>query len=85
MCSLTQSCPTLCGPITVACQTLCMKFSMQEYCSGLPFPAAEDLATPGIKPASLVSQGLNLCLSSPALADGFLALVPPGNPLVQYS
>ena len=40
-------------PWTVDCQTpLSMKFSRQEYWSGLPFPSAGDLPNPGIKPAS---------------------------------
>ena len=40
-------------PCAVACQaTLPMQFSRQEYCSGLPFPATEDLPYPGIKPMS---------------------------------
>jgi len=30
-------------------------FHRQEYWSGLPFPAPENLSDPGIKPASLVS------------------------------
>ena len=38
-----------------------MKFSKQEYWSGLPFPS------PGIKPASL---------ASPALAGGFFTIEP---------
>ena len=49
-------------PWTIACQTLCMGFSRQEYWSGLPSPPAGDLPDPGIKPASLLS---------PALAGGF--------------
>ena len=49
---------------TVACQTpLCMGFSRQEYCSGLPFLSPEDLPYPGIKRTSLASL---------ALAGGFL-------------
>ena len=50
-----------------------MGFPKQEYWSGLPFPPSEDLPHPGTEPASL---------RSPALARGFLALVPPG---VEYS
>ena len=50
-----------------------MGFPRQEYWSGLPFPPSEDLPHPGTEPASL---------RSPALARGFLALVPPG---VEYS
>ena len=40
-------------PGTVACQApLSMKFSSQEYWSGLPFPSPGDLPNPGIEPAS---------------------------------
>ena len=40
-------------PRTVACQApLSMKFSRQEYWSGLPFPSPEDLSNTGIKPIS---------------------------------
>jgi len=42
-----------------------MEFSRQEYWSGLPFPAPEDLPNPGIKHASLVS---------PALAGRFFTI-----------
>ena len=57
---LSQLCPT---PWTVACQApLSMGFSRQEYWSGLPFPASEDLPNPGIEPPSL---------AFPALAGGF--------------
>ena len=31
---------------------LCMEFTRQEYCSGLPFPSPGDLSNPGIKPRS---------------------------------
>ena len=38
-------------PWTVACQApLSMRFSRQEYWSGLPFPSPGDLPDPGIKP-----------------------------------
>ena len=44
---------------TVACQApLSMGFSMQEFCSGLPWPPAGDLPDPGIEPASLTSPAL---------------------------
>ena len=49
-----------------------MRFSRQEYWSGLPFPSLEDLSDPGIKPTSLVSA---------VLAGGFFTTVPPGKPL----
>ena len=47
---------------------LSMKFSTQEYWSGLPFPSPGDLPDPGIKPTFLVS---------PALASDFFTTVPP--------
>ena len=44
-------------PWTVACQApLSMKFSRQEYWSGLPFSSPGDLPDPGIKPRSPVLQ-----------------------------
>jgi len=46
-------CPTLATPWTVVCQVpLSMRFSRQEYWSGLPFPSPGDLPNPGIKPWS---------------------------------
>ena len=55
-----------CDPMTVACQApLSMRFSRQEYWSGLPIPSPRDLPNPGIKP------------ESPALAGGFFITVPP--------
>ena len=51
------------APWTVACQApLSMRFSRQEYCSGLPFPSPGDLPNPGVEPGSL---------ESPALAGRF--------------
>ena len=45
---------------TIACQTtLSMKFSRQEYWSGLPCPPAGDLHDPGIKPTSVVSRAFS--------------------------
>ena len=47
---------------TKACQApLPMKFSRQEYWSGMPFPTPGDFPNPAIDPGSLVS---------PALAGG---------------
>ena len=58
-----QSCLTLCSPWTAAhWSPLSMRFSTQEYWSGLPCPPPGDLPNPGIKPASL---------TSPVLAAGF--------------
>ena len=65
------SCVPLCDNMGYSPQApLSMGFSRQEYWSQLPFPSG-DLPDPGIKPMSLVS---------PALAGGFLTLVPPGKP-----
>ena len=50
---VTKSCPTLAAPWTVAHQApLSMRFSRQEYGSGLPIPPSGDLPDPGIKPRS---------------------------------
>ena len=60
-------------PWTVACQVpLTMRFSRQEYWSGLPFLSPGDLPDPGIKPMSPVS---------PASAGRFFTTEPPGKPL----
>ena len=56
-------------PWTAACQTpLSMKFSRQEYWSGLLCPPPEDLPNPDIKPRS------------PALQADSLLTEPPGKP-----
>ena len=56
-CEVAQSCPTLCDPMTIAYQApQCMKFSRQDYWSGLPFPSPVDLPNPGIKPWSPTRQ-----------------------------
>ena len=48
-----QSCLTLCDPMDCSPpHPLSMKFSRQEYWSGLPFPSPGDLPYPGIKPGS---------------------------------
>ena len=61
--SVAQLCLTLCDPWTVALQVpLSMKFSNQEYWSGLPFSPPGDLPNSEIEPTSLMSL---------ALADGF--------------
>ena len=50
-------------PWTVACRApLWVRFSKQQYWSGLPCPAPEDLPYPGIK---------SFFLMSPELAGGF--------------
>ena len=62
---------TLVTPLTVARQApQSMKFSRQEYWSGLLFPTPGDLPDPGIEPGSLMS---------PALASRFFTTRPSGN------
>ena len=56
-------------PWTAACQPpLSMRFSRQEYWSGLPFPSPEDLPNPGIEPTS---HALN------CITGGFFTPEPP--------
>ena len=62
MCSVTQSCPTLCGPVNYRLTRLFCPCSRQEYWSRLQCPTSGDLLDPGIKPMSL---------ASPSLSDGF--------------
>ena len=51
--SVAKSCLILANPWTIAHQApLSMRFSRQEYWSGLPFPSLGDLPNPGIKPRS---------------------------------
>ena len=58
---VTQLCPTLATPWTVACQDpLSVGFSRQEYWSGLPFPSPGDLHDPGIEPRSPALQADSL-------------------------
>ena len=53
-----QLCLTLCDPMDVAHQALLsMKFSRQEYLSGLPFSSPVNLPDPGIEPATLAYTG----------------------------
>ena len=67
---VTQSCPTLCDPWTVAHQAPpSMGFSRQEYWRGLPFPSPGDLPNPGMKPRS------------PTLQAYALTSAPPGKPI----
>ena len=59
-------------PWSVARQApLPMRFSRQEYWSGLPSPSPGDLLNPGIEPGSL---------TSPASAGRFFTIVSPGKP-----
>ena len=60
-------------PWAVACQApLSMGFPRQEYWSGLPFPFPGDFPNLGVVPAS------------PALADGFFTVEPPGKIYISY-
>ena len=50
---ITKLCLTLVSPWTVVCQApMSMRFSKQEYWSGLPFPSPGYLPDPGIEPGS---------------------------------
>ena len=57
-----QSCLTICDPMECSHQAPLnsTEFSKQEYWSGLPFPAPEELLHPGIKPWSPASQADSL-------------------------
>lgn len=76
VCSVAQSCPTLCEPMeTVAHQApLSMEFFRQEYCSWLPFSTPGSLPDPRIEPASFVS---------PVLVGRFFTTEPPGKPKIE--
>ena len=68
---VTQLCPTIATPWTVAHQApLFLEFSRQEYWSGLPLPTPGGLPV-GTEPVSLVP---------PALAGGFFTTMPPWRP-----
>ena len=61
-----KSCLTLVTPWTVAHQApLSMKFSRQEYWSGLPFPSPGDLPDPGSEPRSPTLHADTLLSESP--------------------
>ena len=61
---VTQSCPTLVIPWTIACQVpLSTQFFRQKYWSGFPFPPPRDLPDPGIKLVSPILQADSFPLS----------------------
>ena len=69
VCTVTQSCPTLCNPKTGARQVpQSMGFPRQESWNRLPFPPPGALPDPGIKSPSH------------ALAGRFFTTEPPGKP-----
>ena len=72
---VTQSCPTLCDPWTVAYQAPpSMGFSRQEYWSGLSFPSPGDLPNPGIKPRSPTLQADTLTSAPPGIVCWYKGL-----------
>ena len=69
---VSQSCPTLCDPWTVAYQAPpSVGFSRQEYWSGVPFPSPEDLSKPGIEPKSPTLQVDSLPAKLPGKPKSF--------------
>ena len=63
---VTQFCVTLCDPWTVVLQApLPVKFSRQEYWSGLPFLSRGDLPDPEIEPRSPALWADSLLSESP--------------------
>ena len=73
VCLVTQSCPTLVTPQTIACQApLSMDFSRQKYWSGQPFPSPGDLPNPGNESRA------------PELQVDSLPPEPPGKPRFNY-
>ena len=74
MCSVAQSCPTLCDPMEYI--ALSVGVSQQEHWSELPFPPLRDLPDPRVKP------------TSPALAGRIFTAIPtweaPFNVLESY-
>ena len=73
---LTQSCPTLAIPWTLARQVpLSKQFSRQEYWSGFPFPPPRDLPDSGIKLVSPVF---------PTLQAASFPLSHQGSPFKSY-
>ena len=75
-CLVTKSCPTLCDPLDCSLPSVHgIRFPIQEYWSGLPFPSSGDFPDPWIEPMSP---------ASPALIGGFFFTEPPGKPMNMY-
>ena len=75
VCSVTQSCPTLCDPMDCSPPSSFVHghFSRQEHWNGLPCPPPGDLPNPGIEPMS------------PTLQVDSLPAEPPGKPIFTCS
>ena len=83
---VTQWCPTLCNPWTVACQaSLSMGFPRQEYCSGLPFPPPRDLLDSGVEPRSSAMQADSLLIEPPEKYFVWGALYHTGGQKTRWS
>ena len=68
-----QPCATLFDPMDLSSHQapLSMRFSRQEYWSGLPFPSPGDLPDPRMEPRSLALQANSLPAEPPGLSLGF--------------
>ena len=68
---VSQLCLTLCEPMDCSLlgSSLFMRFSKQEYWSGLPFPSPGDLPGPGIEPRSPTLQADSLPSEPPGKLD----------------
>ena len=74
VCSVAQSCPTLCNPLDYSPPGSSVHgIFRQEYWSGLPFSPSGDLPDSGIEPESL---------ASPELQADSLLLSHQGSPLL---
>ena len=63
-------------PCTVARQAPpSMKFSRQEYWSGLPFPSPGDLLDPAIEPRSLTLQADSLPSEPPGKLNNIISMI----------
>ena len=85
---VTQSCPTLVTPWTVACQApLSLEFFRQEYWGGSPCSSLGDFPDPGIEPRSPALQEMSLRFELPggSLLLEFLGVCCPFNPHFWYT
>ena len=60
VCSVAQSCLTLCDPVEAHQAPLSMEFSRKEYWNGQSFPSPGDFYDPGIGPRSSTLQADSL-------------------------